>query len=149
MSYEKLMEHSDNTAAFLTHAKSIDSTAALISPAENQWSPAFIAHHLADAQMHFAIRYFNALTIPMPSITPFDEELYPGVLNYGGRDWKNSLRIIEAMGDVIRTTLEPLNAKQWERKSMHPEIGQVSISKLITKASAHLAAHTEQLKEAM
>ncbi len=149
MSLEKLMEHSNNTAAFLSQAKLIDSKKALNSPDQNQWSPAFIAHHLADAQMHFTSRYFNALTIQMPSITPFDEELYPSLLNYKGRDWKNSLIIIEAMGDVIRTTLEPLNAEQWELQSMHPEIGQVTISRLISKASEHLAAHTEQLREAM
>ena len=106
-------------------------------------------HHVADAELHFAIRYFNALTIDKPVIIPFAEDLYPTVLNYEGRDWVNSLAQIESIGKLVQTVLSPISSQQWERLSVHFESGDVSVSSLIAKASTLMAAHTEQLKGLM
>lgn len=149
MSLENLNEHSNNSDAFIAQAKLFDSKTVHIAPGQEHWSPAFIMHHVADGQLHFATRYFNALTIDNPPIIPFDEDIYPSLINYQERDWANSLEIIESLGELIKTVLTPITTQQWERTSLHAELGEVSISKLIARAGKHLAAHTEQLKEAM
>ena len=89
MSQEKLTEYVKNLDAFMAQAKQFNATDVLVSKEDGEWSPAFVMHHVADAEMHFAIRYFNALTIDSPQIIPFEEDAYPSVLNYEGRDWSN------------------------------------------------------------
>ena len=136
MSKETLSEYLENLEAFIAQARKFDSKSALVAKEDGEWSPAFVMHHVADAEMHFAIRYFNALTIDSPPI----------ILNYAGRDWSNSLSIIESIGNLVRVALSPISSQQWERLSIHPEAGEVTISFLMGKARSHLAAHTEQLK---
>lgn len=147
MSQEKLAEYIENSRAFLDQASKLDVESIEVSSMPGQWSPAYVMHHVADSEMHFAIRYFNALTIENPPVIPFKEDEYPDVLNYHGRDWRNSLAIIEAIGKLVESALNSISHQQWERMSLHPELGQVSISTLITKAGNHMQAHTEQLKE--
>ena len=146
MSHDKLIEYGKNFDAFMAQAKKFNTTSAVVPGKEGEWSAAFVMHHVADAEMHFAIRYFNALTIDKPVIIPFAEDLYPTVLNYEGRDWVNSLAQIESIGKLVQTVLDPISSQQWERLSVHPEAGDVSISFLMGKARNHMAAHTEQLK---
>lgn len=146
MSQEKLAEYVKNHQAFMAQAKEFDASSVLVSKEAGEWSPAFVMHHVADAEMHFAIRYFNALTIDSPPIIPFEEDAYPSVLNYQDRDWANSLAIIESIGNLVRVALTPISSDQWERLSIHPEAGEVTVSFLIGKACNHMAAHTEQLK---
>ena len=146
MSKETLSEYLENFEAFMAQAKKFDSSSVLVVKEEGEWSPAFVMHHVADAEMHFALRYFNALTIDSPVIIPFEEDAYPSLLNYEGRDWANSLSIIESIGNLVRVSLAPISSQQWERLSIHPEAGEVTISFLMGKARNHMAAHTEQLK---
>ena len=146
MSHDKLIEYGKNFDAFMAQAKKFNATSAVVPGREGEWSAAFVMHHIADAELHFAIRYFNALTIDRPPLIPFAEDLYPTVLNYEGRDWVNSLALIDSIGKLVQTVLDPISSQQWERLSVHPEAGDVSISFLMGKARNHMAAHTEQLK---
>ncbi len=148
MSQEKLAEYAKNLEIFIAQAKRIDTKTAGVATRESEWSPAFILHHIADAEMHFMNRYFNALTIDKPQIIQFDEDIYPSALNYEGRDWVNSLALIESIGKQVQVALSGLSKEQWERVSIHPQAGEISISSLVAKASNHLHAHTSQLKEA-
>ena len=148
MREEKFSEYVKNLEAFIAQAKKIDPATAEVATKDNEWSSAFVLHHVADAEMHFMNRYFNALTIDKPPIIAFDEDIYPSVLNYQGRDWVNSLALIESIGKQVQVALSGLSKEQWERVSIHPQAGEVSISSLLAKASNHLLAHTGQLKEA-
>ena len=113
--------------------------------AAGEWSPAYVIHHVADGEMHFAIRYFNSLTIDSPQIINFNEDLYPAVLNYQGRDWRNSLALIESIANLVVAALAGISTQQWASKSIHPELGEVTLELLISKACSHTLAHTQQL----
>ncbi len=146
MSQETLTEYFQNYQEFLAVAKNFDATNVEVSKEAGEWSPAYVLHHVADAEMHFATRYFNALTINKPVVIPFEEDLYPSVLNYAERDWANSLAIIESVGKLVHVTLSAITSQQWEKISIHPDAGEVSISFLMGKARNHMASHTEQLR---
>jgi hypothetical protein len=148
MSHDKLIEYGKNFDAFMAQAKKFNVISAVVPGREGEWSATYVMHHVADAEMHFMVRYFNALTIDKPHIIQFDEDVYPSVLNYEGRDWLNSLALIESIGKQVQVALSGLSKEQWERVSIHPQAGEVSISTLLAKASNHLLAHTGQLKEA-
>ncbi|MSO43353.1 MAG: hypothetical protein EXQ76_03890 [Candidatus Planktophila sp.] len=149
MSQETLAEYAKNCVAFMAEARKFDANTAVMPGKEKEWSPAFVMHHVADAEMHYAIRYFNALTIDKPPVISFDEDAYPSLLNYEGRDWVNSLALIESIGNLVQVALSPISKEEWERLSLHPETGEVSLTSLIGKASNHMAAHTEQLRNSM
>lgn len=145
MSRELLETYRKNIDSFLARAKEFnDATANHIHPT-GEWSPAYVIHHIADAEMHFATRYFNSLTIDSPQIINFNEELYPTVLNYQGRDWRNSLALIESIANLVVAALDGISTQQWASKSIHPELGEVTLERLITKACSHTLAHTQQL----
>jgi len=146
MSQETLTEYFQNYQEFLAVAKKFDVTNVEVSKEAGEWSPTYVLHHVADAEMHFAIRYFNALTIDKPVVIPFEEDLYPSVLNYAERDWANSLAIIESIGKLVHVTLSPLTSQQWEKISIHPDAGEISVSFLLGKARNHMESHTEQLR---
>lgn len=147
MSSEILKTYRHNLDQFIALAKEFDDTSANQKNADGQWSAAFVIHHVADGEMHFATRYFNALTIDNPPIIPFNEDLYPTVLNYQGRDWRNSLALIESIGNLVVSALTPISADQWNSTSLHPELGSVTLTQLITKAGEHNFAHAQQLKD--
>lgn len=149
MSHDKLIEYGKNFDTFMAQAKKFNATSAVAPGKEGEWSAAFVMHHIADAELHFAIRYFNALTIDKPTMIPFAEDLYPMVLNYAGRDWVNSLALIESISKLVQATLSSLSKGQWERVSLHPQAGEISLTSLISKASNHISAHTEQLKQGL
>ena len=147
MSSEMLKTYRDNLDLFIALAKAFDDDSANQTSADGQWSAAFVIHHVADGEMHFATRYFNALTIDNPPIIPFNEDLYPTVLNYQGRDWHNSLALIESIGNLVVSALTPISLDQWNSTSLHPELGSVTLTQLITKACEHNFAHAQQLKD--
>ncbi len=146
MSQDTLAEYFANYHEFLALAKKFDSTNVGIAKEAGEWSPAYVLHHVADAEMHFAIRYFNALTIDKPVVIPFEEELYPSVLNYEEREWANSLALIESIGKLVQVSLSPLSSQQWEKVSIHPDAGEVSVTFLLGKAENHMASHIQQLR---
>ncbi|MFZ4107884.1 MAG: DinB family protein [Candidatus Planktophila sp.] len=147
MSNELLKTYRHNLDLFITKAKEFDNESANRTITDGQWSGAFVIHHVADGEMHFATRYFNALTIDNPPIIPFNEDVYPTVLNYQGRDWRNSLALIESIGNLVVTALTPISAEQWNSTSIHPELGSVTLTQLITKACEHNLAHAQQLAD--
>ena len=145
MTHEKLVEHGENLKGFIAQVEKLDTNSMEIAISEGEWSPASVLHHVADTQLHFAIRYFNALTIEKPALIRFDEDIYPELLNYKERSWETSLTLIKSLGSMIQIVLSPISNEQWERGSIHPELGDITISALIGKASNHLVAHTAQL----
>ena len=46
------------------------------------WSAAYVVHHMADAELHFASRYLHAIGDVTPNVVPFDEEAYPERVQY-------------------------------------------------------------------
>ena len=145
MSNELLQTYRKNIDGFLARAKEFNDASTNQIHSAGEWSPAYVIHHVADGEMHFAIRYFNSLTIDSPQIINFNEDLYPAVLNYQGRDWRNSLALIESIANLVVAALAGISTQQWASKSIHPELGEVTLELLISKACSHTLAHTQQL----
>jgi len=147
MSGELLKTYRQNMDSLIAVAKQFNEKTANHSVSDDQWTAAYVLHHMADGEMHFAIRYFNCLTIENPPIINFNEDVYPSVLNYQGRDWRNSLALIESIGNLVVVALSQLSVEQWSSTSLHSELGTVTLTQLITKACEHNKAHTQQLKD--
>jgi hypothetical protein len=112
----------------------------------DEWSAAYIVHHVSDAELHFAARYLATLASDNPTMVYFDEELYPDALRYEKRNFTKSLASIAGVRAMILDVLSHIDESALARITT-AEDGQVrSLGELLELADGHMASHTEQLK---
>ena len=111
------------------------------------WSAAYVVHHMADAELHFASRYLHAIGDVTPNVVPFDEEAYPERVQYALRIVKTSLAALVGIRTMAAEILANATDADWKKVSKHPELGAVTLSELFEKADGHIVSHTQQLRE--
>ena len=111
------------------------------------WSAAYVVHHMADAELHFASRYLHAIGDVTPNVVPFDEEAYPERVQYALRKVKTSLAALVGIRTMATEILANATDADWKKVSKHPELGAVTLSELFEKADGHIVSHTQQLRE--
>lgn len=114
---------------------------------EGGWSAAYVVHHMADGELHFASRYLHAIGDDSPNIQPFDEEAYPVRVNYAKRKLKTSLAALVGIRTMVAEILANATDADWDKVSQHPELGPVTMSELFEKADSHIVGHMQQLRE--
>ena len=138
---------------FAAHGKDFQDVLSTIPEAhrytmvEGGWSVAYVVHHMADGELHFASRYLHAIGDESPSIQPFDEEAYPERVNYAKRRLKTSLAALVGIRTMVSEILNNATDADWDKISQHPELGPVTLSELFEKADGHIVGHTQQLRE--
>lgn len=149
MTHSAITAYIDSGNRFVEVAKASDDIAMAKLPAENEWNGAFVVHHMADFEIHFAHRILRLLTEENPEIVGYSEEPYPGNLNYSKRDWRVSLAVIEATRNGITDVLSKLDEQALSRPGVHTERGAIKVSDIVMSAASHISAHTEQLGAAL
>ena len=146
------MSEADKLERFQAHGKEFLDVLSSIPEAhrytmvDGGWSAAYVVHHMADAELHFASRYLHAIGDESPSIQPFDEERYPERVNYAKRKVKTSLAAIVGIRALVLEVLTNATDADWDQVSQHPELGPVTLSELFEKADSHIVGHTQQLQ---
>lgn len=134
-----------NTADFLDALALFPDRARTIAP-EGEWSAAFIVHHVADGELHFAARYLHTLGSDNPTMIYFEEERYPAALHYDQRSISKSLASIAGIRAMIFEVLSTVDEGAWSRTTTSEDGASFTLAQLVEKASGHLISHTEQLK---
>ena len=143
----------DRLERFVAHGKEFQEVLSTIPEAhrytmvEGGWSAAYVLHHMADGELHFASRYLHAIGDESPLIQPFDEEKYPERVNYAKRQVKTSLAAMVGIRAMVLEVLTNATDSDWDKLSSHPELGPVTLSELFEKADSHIVGHTQQLRE--
>ena len=70
--HELLKKYRSTSLAFIQAAGEIKPSS-LTAAKDGEWSPAYVIHHVADAELQFGVRYANALAEDNPQVIPFDE----------------------------------------------------------------------------
>ncbi|MEK6647795.1 MAG: DinB family protein [Actinomycetota bacterium] len=149
MPRELIVEYLDGGKRFAALARTVSTSEMDRSPISGQWSPAFIIHHLSDAELHFATRFLRILTEDKPAIQPFDEDVYPSRLNYSQRDPQLSLRSFEAVNKTMADLLSQIPEVDWERQGVHAERGEFPLIAGVKTSRNHVQAHIEQLEQVL
>ena len=136
---------SKQTADFLDALALFPDRSRTIAP-EGEWSAAFIVHHVADGELHFAARYLHILGSDNPTMVYFDEDRYPEALHYEKRSISKSLASIAGIRAMILEVLSQVDESAWSRQTTSEDGKSFTLAELVEKASAHLLSHTEQLK---
>ena len=140
-----LEEYGQLTTEFLDTLALIPGNKRNIAP-EGEWSAAFVVHHMADGELHFAARYFFTLGSDNPPMVLFDEDRYPEALHYENRSVAKSMAAIAGIRAMVHEILVALDAQAWERTTTSAEGESYTLTDLVEKANSHMKAHTEQLK---
>ena len=149
MSAELLKEYKEATDNFVAAAKAVPADKLHKAPANDEWSPANIIHHLADNEAHFYIRYLKILTEDVPQTEFFDENVYPVRLKYEKRSVENSLRLLQSLRESFYNIMSNFTVDEWERKGRNSDVGEYPIIALIKKSRTHIKDHLNQLNEAV
>jgi hypothetical protein len=113
---------------------------------EGEWSAAYVVHHIADGEIHFAGRYLLALGSDNPTMFFFDEERYPQMLGYEKRSINKSLAAIVGIRATILESLSNIDQGHWSRTMVREDGVSITLEDLVVQADGHLAGHIEQLK---
>ena len=144
---EILSKYHSSAISFVEEGKKI-SADVLNQSKGDEWSAAFVIHHIADAEIQFGVRYANALAEENPTIVPFDEEKFPNGLQYAKRSVATSLQSLAASHAMNYEILKNAPDADWERISTHPQRGAVTLLQLVTLSANHIEGHIDQLKKA-
>ena len=147
MSKELLQQFATANLEFCAYAKSIPADKLHTAPAEGEWSPAYVIHHMADSDAHFAVRFLNILSTDNPAIVPFDEEAFPTTLGYAKRDVSTSIAAIEASSAYLVDLFNSVPDSVWSRTGVHAVRGEMTASALMELTLGHRTGHLEQLKK--
>jgi len=142
---ESLNNFQKQTADFLDALALFPDRARSIAPA-GEWSAAFIVHHVADGELHFAARYLHTIGSDNPLMIYFEEERYPDALKYEERTVAKSLASIVGIRAMVLEVLSTQGEAAWSRTTTTVDGTTFTLSQLVAKAGEHLVAHTEQLK---
>lgn len=145
---ELLESYITNAEAFAIAAHAIPSARLTHFPGEDEWTAAFVIHHMADSELQFGVRYANILAEDIPDIVPFDEEKFPKGLHYAKRSVTNSILAFEAANKLNCEILGYISPESWNRTSLHPVRGLMSLIDLVTLSGNHIGEHISQLRKA-
>lgn len=141
----QLAHFQKNTTDFLDALALFPDRARNVAP-EGEWSAAFIVHHVADGELHFAARYLHTLGSDNPTMVYFEEERYPDALHYEKRSISKSLASIAGIRAMIYEVLSTVDESAWSRTTTSEDGVSYTLAELVEKANGHLVSHTEQLK---
>ena len=117
--------------------------------ADGSWGSTMIAHHMADADMHFAIRIREVLVHENPTLSVFDEETYAEMLDYDVRPIEPALLLIKSIREETADLLLRLPDEAWSRIGTRADGLTLTLSQLMTRATNHAEDHIAQIKNAL
>jgi hypothetical protein len=117
------------------------------SPAEGEWTPRQIAHHLADSEMMSAVRIRRLLTEAKPVIFGYDEKAFAEKLT-SDRPVGPSVEAMRWARETCAQLMERMTEDQWHIVGTHTESGPYSIEDWLRIYSSHAHDHAEQIKRA-
>lgn len=105
------------------------------------WTVRQVVHHVPDSHMNAFVRFKLALTEQEPTIRPYDEVAWAQLGDVGATPVEVSLRLLEALHERWVTLLRSIGEEEWQRTFRHPEIGTMTLSRLLALYAWHGSHH--------
>jgi uncharacterized damage-inducible protein DinB len=116
------------------------------------WTVRQVVHHVPDSHMNAYIRFKLALTEDAPLIKTYTEDRWAQLADTRLTPVAVSLALLDALHERWTTLLRSLSADDFARTFQHPELGSISLSKVLALYSwhgKHHTAHITSLRERM
>ena len=119
------------------------------SPGEDEWSPATVVAHLADAELVYGVRIRTILTDDRPYIVAYDERAWVQRFAELEPDVKETLARWRAVRAANVRLLESLEEDEWRMSGMHAEMGEQSVAQIVERMAKHDADHLAQIRSGL
>ncbi len=114
------------------------------------WSIKQVVHHCADSHMNSFIRFKLALTENVPTIKPYEEQLWAELVDGVSSDISPSVQIIEGVHSRWVLLLRSLKEKELKRQFIHPaNIRISSLEETIGLYAWHCNHHLAHIEQAL
>jgi uncharacterized damage-inducible protein DinB len=109
------------------------------------WTVRQTVHHVADSHINAYCRFRFALTETAPTIKPYNESDWAGLVDARTAPVSLSLSLLEGLHARWLLLLKSLAPDQFARTLMHPENGVMTLDKLLALYAWHSAHHTAHI----
>lgn len=116
-------------------------------PGPGRWSAREIVHHLADTEMHAAMRLRRLLVEDRPALEALDQEACARRLRYD-RAHQAALEAFRWARETTAELLERLTPEEWLRQGTHSELGPFGVERWLEIYAPHAHRHAVQIREA-
>ncbi len=106
------------------------------------WTVRQVAHHLPDSHMNAYVRYKLALTEDVPTIKPYEQQLWAELPDGNSGPIEPSLALLEQLHLRWVRLLRALKPTDFERRFNHPESGVLTLAALTALYAWHGKHHT-------
>jgi DinB superfamily len=115
------------------------------SLAPGKWTAAEILCHLADTEIAFSFRWRQALAEENHIVQPFDQDHW--ATHYSSMSGEEALQTFVALRRWNATLLDRLSPRDWDRRAVHPERGELTFRTLVETMAGHDLNHLAQLEK--
>lgn len=109
------------------------------------WTLRQVVHHVADSHMNAYVRFKLAYTQDEPTITPYDEARWAQLPEAQDGDVAVSLQLLDALHTRWAQFLRSVEAAEWSRAYLHPELGRVTLDVALQIYAWHCRHHTAHI----
>src|SRR5689334_7088308 len=95
------------------------------------WTVRQTVNHIADSHLNGYVRFKLALTEAEPAIKPYEEKLWAELEDGRTTDPAISLALLDALHQRWATLLGSLGAKDFARRTRHPQWGLITLDQLL------------------
>lgn len=114
------------------------------------WSIKQVVHHCADSHMNSLVRFKLALTEEIPTIKPYEEQLWAELADGISNSISPSLQIIEGVHARWVLLLKSFGEKELKRQFIHPANAKIlQLDETIGTYAWHCNHHLAHIKQAI
>jgi hypothetical protein len=110
------------------------------------WTVRQVVHHLADSHMNAFVRAKLILTEDHPTVKPYDQDKWAELVDTKRLPVRSSLALVRGLHERWTALLESLPEEAWSRSAKHPEIGEITLERILTIYSGHGEKHVETIR---
>ena len=120
-----------------------------VRPRPGEWTIAQVVHHLADAHMNAYIRFKLVLVEDYPTFKPYEQVDWAETPEAVSINVQDSVSILQGLHNRWAMLMESLTPEQWERKGLHPDLGEISLEGLLEGYARHSQNHMQQIEQTL
>jgi len=114
--------------------------------APGKWTGHQVVSHLADADVVYLGRFFMAIAQPGGTIQPFNQDLWVKELKEHQRPLEISVALMQSTRAAFAHTLRSFSFDELQRRSVHPERGELPALLMAQLMVQHAEHHLTQLE---
>lgn len=112
---------------------------------EGGWTVRQVVHHVPESHMNAFTRFKLALTETNPTIKPYNEDAWVKLGDVARTPVETSVVLLEALHQRWVALLEVMGPDDFTRPLMHPEIGPITLDRMLQLYAWHGRHHVAHI----